>query len=321
MRVIGVAVVSLALISLAQSVNAASRDSSPMKRILILGDSLSAGFGLRPNQAYPALLTEKLRAASLNFEIINASQSGGTTEGGLRRLPAHLKRKIDIFILELGINDAFRGVPIAEIRSNLQAIIDMVKARNPNLRIIIAGMQLPNYASDDYVFAFGQIYADLAGKNDAALIPYLLEGVSGDPLLNQPDRIHPNAAGQKILAENVWRVLEPIARETASHRRTLDKEKMDPARPNDPDPSDPFYPERADHAILETIEIATEGEDCDECVRKLRPVLMKIRGVQDVTVDLQRERVIVKFDARKTHAPDLHDAILKSGYKPAPEAD
>ena len=216
MRVIGVAVVSLALISLAQSVNAASRDSSPMKRILILGDSLSAGFALRPNQAYPALLTEKLRAASLNFEIINASQSGGTTEGGLRRLPAHLKRKIDIFILELGINDAFRGVPIAEIRSNLQAIIDQVKARNPNVRIIIAGMQLPNYASDDYVFAFGQMYADLAAKNNAALIPYLLEGVSGDPLLNQPDRVHPNAAGQKILVETVWRVLEPIARETAT---------------------------------------------------------------------------------------------------------
>ena len=91
---------------------------------------------------------------------------------------------------------------------------------------------------------------------------------------------------------------------------------MDPARPNDPEPSDPFNPERADHAILETIEIATEGEDCDECVRKLRPTLMKINGVQDVMVDLAHERVIVTFDARKTHAPDLHDAILKSGYKP-----
>jgi copper chaperone CopZ len=96
---------------------------------------------------------------------------------------------------------------------------------------------------------------------------------------------------------------------------------MDPARPNEPEPSDPFKPERADHAIVETIEIATAGEDCDECVRKLRPVLMKIPGVQDVTVDLEDERVIVKFDARKTHAPDLHDAILKSGYKPAPIAD
>jgi len=96
---------------------------------------------------------------------------------------------------------------------------------------------------------------------------------------------------------------------------------MDPARPNEPEPSDPRNPERADHAIIETIEIATEGEDCDECVRKLRPVLMKINGVQDVTVDLEDEKVIVKFDARKTHAPDLHDAILKSGYKPGAVAD
>ena len=96
---------------------------------------------------------------------------------------------------------------------------------------------------------------------------------------------------------------------------------MDPARPNKPEPSDPFNPERADHAIVETIEIATEGEDCDECVRKLRPVLMKNPGVLDVVVDLPDERVIVKFDARKTHAPDLHDAILKSGYKPGMVAD
>ena len=96
---------------------------------------------------------------------------------------------------------------------------------------------------------------------------------------------------------------------------------MDPARPGDPDPADPFFPERADHSILETIEIATEGEDCDECVRKLRPVLKRIPGVQDVRVDLQHERVIVTFDARKTHAPDLHDAVLSSGYKPAPVAE
>jgi acyl-CoA thioesterase-1 len=216
MREIIGTVVSFALIFLAQPATSAARDSSSGKRILVLGDSLSQGFGLASSQAYPTLLAEKLRAAGLNFEVINASQGGGTTEGGLQRLPPHLKRKIDLFILELGINDAFRGVPISEIRNNLQAMIDMVKARNPNVRIIIAGMQLPNYAADNYVFAFGQIYADLAGKNRAALIPYLLEGVGGDPLLNQPDRVHPTAAGQKILAENVWRVLEPIARETAA---------------------------------------------------------------------------------------------------------
>ena len=216
MRVFFLAIVSLGLVFLAQSIDAASHDFSPMKRILVLGDSLSEGFGLSSGEAYPALLTEKLRTAHLNFEITNASQSGGTTGGGLERLPAHLKRKIDIFILELGINDAFRGVPISEIRNNLQAIIDTVKARDPTARIIIAGMQLPNYADDNYVFAFGQIYADLAAKNNAALIHYLLEGVGGDPFLNQPDRVHPNAAGQKILAENVWRVLEPIVRETAA---------------------------------------------------------------------------------------------------------
>jgi acyl-CoA thioesterase-1 len=203
-----------------QTASGAERDPSPMKRILVLGDSLSEGFGLKSSQAWPALIAEKLRAAGLNnFEITNASQTGGTTTGGLQRLPAHLKRKIDIFILELGINDAFRGVPIAEIRNNLQAIIDLVKARDPDVRVIIAGMQLPNYTEDDYVFAFAQIYADLAAKNNAALIPYLLEGVGGDPSLNQPDRVHPNAAGQKILAENVWRVLEPIAREVATAER------------------------------------------------------------------------------------------------------
>ena len=202
-------------LAMAATVSAAPRESSPMKRILVLGDSLSAGFGLKPSQAWPALITEKLREAGLNYEITNASQPGGTTSGGLQRLPAHLKRKVDIFVLELGINDAFRGVPVAQIRNNLQTIVDRVKERNPNVFVIIAGMQLPNYSADDYVFGFGQNYADLAAKNNATLIPYLLEGVGGDPSLNQPDHVHPNAAGQKILADNVWHILEPIAREVA----------------------------------------------------------------------------------------------------------
>src|SRR5438552_7332647 len=144
------------------------------KTILDLGDSLSQGFGLAPNEAYPMLLAKKLRAAGLNFRIINASAAGGTTEGGLERLPAHLKRKVDIFILELGINDAFQGVPLDQIQNNLQQIIDKVKTRNPRVRVVIAGMQLPNYAADDYVSAFGKVFADLAAKNGAALVPYLL---------------------------------------------------------------------------------------------------------------------------------------------------
>ena len=194
----------------------AAPTSSQMKTILVLGNSLSAGFGLKSSQAYPALLAKKLRAAGLNFQVTNASQTGGTTEGGLERLPAHLKRKIDIFILELGINDAFRGVPVDQIQNNLQQMIDKVKARNPDVRVLIAGIQLPNYAADDYVFAFGKMFAELAAKNGASLVPYLLDGVAGDPSLNLPDGIHPNAAGQKILAENVWRILEPVARKVAN---------------------------------------------------------------------------------------------------------
>lgn len=183
------------------------------KSVLVFGDSLSDGFMLQRSEAYPALLAEKLHAAGLNFQVTNASAAGGTTQGGLERLPPHLKRRIDIFILELGINDALHGLPVDQIENNLQRIIHKVKARNPNVRIVIAGMQLPNYAAEDYVSAFGKMFGELAAKNGAALVPYLLEGVAGAPSLNLPDGIHPNAAGQKILAENVWRILEPIVRE------------------------------------------------------------------------------------------------------------
>lgn len=192
--------------------------ASPTKTILVLGDSLSQGFGLTPGEAYPMLLAKKLRAAGLNFQVTNASAAGGTTEGGLERLPAHLKRKIDIFIVELGINDAFRGVPVDQIQNNLQQIIVKVKTRNPRVHVVIAGMQLPNYTTDDYVSAFGKMFADLAAKNGAALIPSLLQSVAGDPSLNLSDGIHPNAAGQKVLAETVWSVLEPVAREVASRQ-------------------------------------------------------------------------------------------------------
>jgi acyl-CoA thioesterase I len=173
---------------------------------------------LKRSEAYPALIAKKLGAAGLKFQVINASASGGTTDGGLERLPAHLKQGIDILILELGINDAFRGVPTDQIENNLQQIIDKVKGPNPNVRVIIAGMQLPGHTADDYVSAFGNVFADLATKNGAALVPYLLKGVAGNPSLNLPDGIHPSAAGQKILAENVWRVLEPVAREVATRQ-------------------------------------------------------------------------------------------------------
>jgi acyl-CoA thioesterase I len=197
-----------------QTAQAAKRDASKVITVVALGDSLTDGYILPRKQAYPALIAEKMRSANYEFQVVNAGSSGDTTGAGLRRLPEILgtRKKIDILILALGINDAFLGVSIEQMRSNLQAIINRTRARHPDVAIIIAGMQLPLASSDGYVRAFGEMFGALAEKNSAALIPYLLEGVGGDPGLNLPDRIHPNAAGQRILAENVWRVLEPILR-------------------------------------------------------------------------------------------------------------
>jgi acyl-CoA thioesterase I len=196
--------------------DAARRDDTRVRRILALGDSLTDGYGLPRSAAYPALVAEKIRAAGYPFEVVNAGVSGDTTAGGLRRLPTLLRQPVDVLVLELGINDAFRGVPVDQMRANLQAIIDRTRERNPNVAIVIAGMQLPLFGADSYVRAFGEMYAELAEKNDAALIPYFLAGVGGDPALNLGDRIHPNAAGQRVLAETVWRVLEPLLRKTAA---------------------------------------------------------------------------------------------------------
>jgi acyl-CoA thioesterase I len=211
-----VALVTLLALLFGQTAEAAKRDPSGVITIVALGDSLTAGYGLSRKQAWPALVAEKMREAGYEFEVVNAGSSGDTTTGGLRRLPALLRahKKIDIFVLELGINDAFRGVPIEQVRSNLQAIIDQVRAQHPNVTIVVAGMQLPDFSNNDYVGAFGAIFAPLAEKNRATLIPFFLEGVGGNPELNQWDRVHPNAAGQRVLAENVWRVLEPLLRKT-----------------------------------------------------------------------------------------------------------
>jgi acyl-CoA thioesterase-1 len=186
---------------------AATQNVSKTPTVLVLGDSLSAGYGLKKTQAYPALLSEKAQAAGQRLHVINAGVSGDTTAGGLRRLPHLLDQPIDVFIVELGINDIFRGVPVAQIEANLQKIIDLARAHSPQVRIVIAGMQLPQTAVNDSLTAFGQMYTDLARRNSAELVPFLLDGVAGNPNLNLPDMIHPNASGQKILASNVWPAL------------------------------------------------------------------------------------------------------------------
>jgi acyl-CoA thioesterase-1 len=178
--------------------------------ILVLGDSLSAGLGVDPGEAYPALLQKKIDAAGLNFEIINGGVSGDTSAGGRRRISWYLTRKIDVLILELGGNDGLRGVPPATTQTNLQAILDAARKAHPQIKIVIAGMRLPPNLGRDYTGAFEKIFPALARENRAALVPFLLEGVGGNPELNAADQIHPTAQGHQIVAENVWKILKPV---------------------------------------------------------------------------------------------------------------
>ena len=182
------------------------------KTVVFLGDSLTAGFGVQPNEAFPALIGEKVRAAGLPFEIQNAGLSGDTSAGALRRTDWLLQRPIDVFVIELGGNDGLRGLPVKALKANLQAIIDKAKSKNSSVKIVIAGMQIPPNLGADYAADFQRVYADLAQENNAVLIPFLLEGVGGNRDLNQPDLIHPTAAGHRVIAELVWRALEPVLR-------------------------------------------------------------------------------------------------------------
>ena len=187
------------------------QESSTSKTILVFGDSLTAGFGLDDvNDAFPALLQSKIDSLSLGYTVINSGVSGETTAGGKSRIDWVLNQKIDVFILELGANDGLRGVPLKETRENLQAIIDAVLEKNAATKIILAGMQLPPNMGQDYINEFKTIFPELATKNKLTLIPFLLKDVGGIPALNQADGIHPTVDGHKILANNVWTVLEPI---------------------------------------------------------------------------------------------------------------
>jgi acyl-CoA thioesterase I len=180
------------------------------KTVVVLGDSMAAGYGVEPAQAYPALLQEKINAAGLPFAIVDAGVSGDTTAEGLGRMDWLLQRKMDVLIVELGGNDGLRGIPTATIQSNLQAIIDHARKRYPAIKIVITGMKMPANLGPDYAEAFAKVFPELARKNRAALVPFLLEGVGGDASLNQADGIHPTPEGHKIVAQNVWKVLKPI---------------------------------------------------------------------------------------------------------------
>lgn len=180
--------------------------------ILFFGNSLTAGMGVETGEAFPALIQEKIDSLGLEYEVVNAGLSGETTASGRNRLSWVLNQRVEIFVLELGANDGLRGIPLEETRRNLQAMIDQVREKNPDTEIILAGMQIPPNMGPEYTAEFRQIFPELAEKNDTHLIPFLLEGVAGNPELNQRDGIHPTAEGHEILAENVWEVLAPLVK-------------------------------------------------------------------------------------------------------------
>lgn len=191
-----------------ESINIETQSETSQKIILFFGNSLTAGMGLEVEEAFPALVQKKLDSALLSYNVINAGLSGETTASGKNRLSWLLKQKVDVFVLELGANDGLRGIPLDETKKNLQNMIDEVKKHNPEVIIVLAGMQIPPNMGIDYTKGFQAIFPDLAIENDLALIPFLLKDVAGRPDLNQQDGIHPTAEGQKILANNVWEILE-----------------------------------------------------------------------------------------------------------------
>ncbi|WP_276391360.1 arylesterase [Eudoraea chungangensis] len=180
------------------------------KVIVFFGDSLTAGYGLSTEEAFPALIQQYLDSLNLNYSVINAGLSGETTASGKNRLGWVLNQEADVFVLELGANDGLRGIPLSETRQNLQDILDAVKEQNPDTRIILAGMQIPPNMGQEYTEEFRKIFPEITQKNEAVLIPFLLDGVAGISSLNLEDGIHPTAEGHKIVAGNVWKVLAPV---------------------------------------------------------------------------------------------------------------
>ncbi|OUJ73618.1 arylesterase [Hymenobacter crusticola] len=181
--------------------------------VLFFGNSITAGLGVDPEQAFPALVGQKIDSAGLGYTIVNAGLSGETTAGGRSRVGWVLRKPVAVFVLELGGNDGLRGIPLSDTRRNLQAIIDTVRQLSPQAKIVLAGMQIPPNLGVDYAAQFKQLYGDLAQKNKLTLIPFLLENVGGIAKLNQRDGIHPTPEGHRLVARNVWTVLQPLLRE------------------------------------------------------------------------------------------------------------
>ena len=187
--------------------------SATRPAILFLGTSLTAGYGIDPQQAYPALIQQKIDSTGLDYRVINAGLSGETSAGALRRADWLFQQPISVLVLETGANDGLRGLPPDSLRANIQAILDRAQRLHPRPRIVLVGMRVPPNYGRVYSQQFEAVYPQLAKANGAVLVPFLLEGVGGVRALNQADGVHPTAAGQRKMAETVWRVLEPVLRQ------------------------------------------------------------------------------------------------------------
>jgi acyl-CoA thioesterase I len=211
--------VALALAGCGTDGRAPELDDAPLPpatgergRIVFLGTSLTAGLGLDPDQAFPALIQRKLDAEGLRFEAVNAGVSGETSAGARRRIDWLLRQPVAVIVIETGANDGLRGLEVDSLRSNIQAIIDQARRRSPKPAIVLLGMRAPPNLGAGYSRGFARLYTEVAKENNVPLVPFLLEGVAGRPSLNQADMIHPTADGQRRMAETVWAVLEPLLR-------------------------------------------------------------------------------------------------------------
>lgn len=208
---------------------AVSRGEEARPRVVFLGDSLTAGYALDVDQAYPALLQEKIDAAGLSFTVVNSGISGDTTAGGLRRMNWLMRKPVDILVLALGANDGLRGFPVDEMEANLNAIIQKAREHNPDIRILLAGMQLPANMGSSYKDAFDAVFPRLAEEQNVAFMPFLLEDVAAIPELNLPDGIHPTAEGYRIIAANMWPFLEPLLQDAAKEHSGANPESLQAA--------------------------------------------------------------------------------------------
>jgi acyl-CoA thioesterase-1 len=185
-------------------------------RVVFLGTSLTAGQGLAASEAYPALIQQKIDAAGLLFEAVNAGVSGETSAGALRRIDWLLKDPPAVLVIETGANDGLRGQDVDSLEANIQAILDRANALTPRPRVVLVGMRMLSNYGADYIGRFEDVYPELARRNGLPLVPFLLDGVAGVDSLNQPDQIHPTAAGYRLVAETVWRTLKPVLEADAS---------------------------------------------------------------------------------------------------------